>query len=472
MDPPLGGRREAIERELKKLRAEREELDFRIRLLESQLEAGPAGFNGAAAEKGVGDDACGRSGACQSRVGNGFAPDGSLPADMIYRYSRHLLLPDFGVEGQRKLSQSSILVVGAGGLGSPLALYLAACGVGCLGIMDGDDVELNNLHRQIIHKEAYVGQSKVKSAADACREINSSIKVVEYHHTLKPCNALEVARKYDIVVDATDNLPTRYMISDCCVLLNKPLVSGAALGLEGQLTVYHHNGSPCYRCLFPTPPPVAACQRCSDSGVLGVVPGVIGCLQALEAIKVATGVGEPLCGRMLLFDALSARIRVVKLRGSSPDCTHCGENSVFTEEDFQKFDYESFTQSPMSDKAAPSVNVLPESARITCREYKKLADDGEPHLLLDVRPAHHFQIASISPSHNIPLSMLEEKLPALEASLKEAGEGSALVVLCRRGNDSQRAVQLLREKGFANAKDIIGGLQAWGRDVDPDFPVY
>ncbi|NP_001288555.1 adenylyltransferase and sulfurtransferase MOCS3-1 [Zea mays] len=429
----MGGRREAIERELKKLRAEREELDGRIRLLESQLEAGPAGFNGAAAGKGVGDDACGGSGACQSRVGNEFAPDGSLPADMIYRYSRHLLLPDFGVEGQRKLSQSSILVVGAGGLGSPLALYLAACGVGRLGIVDGDDVELNNLHRQIIHKEAYVGQSKVKSAADACRE---------------------------------------YMISDCCVLLNKPLVSGAALGLEGQLTVYHHNGSPCYRCLFPTPPPVAACQRCSDSGVLGVVPGVIGCLQALEAIKVATGVGEPLCGRMLLFDALSARIRVVKLRGSSPDCTHCGENSVFTEEDFQKFDYESFTQSPMSDKAAPSVNVLPESARITCREYKKLADDGEPHLLLDVRPAHHFQIASISPSHNIPLSMLEEKLPALEASLKEAGEGSALVVLCRRGNDSQRAVQLLREKGFASAKDIIGGLQAWGRDVDPDFPVY
>ncbi|AQL01755.1 Adenylyltransferase and sulfurtransferase MOCS3 1 Molybdopterin-synthase adenylyltransferase Molybdopterin-synthase sulfurtransferase [Zea mays] len=445
----MGGRREAIERELKKLRAEREELDGRIRLLESQLEAGPAGFNGAAAGKGVGDDACGGSGACQSRVGNEFAPDGSLPADMIYRYSRHLLLPDFGVEGQRKLSQSSILVVGAGGLGSPLALYLAACGVGRLGIVDGDDVELNNLHRQIIHKEAYVGQSKVKSAADACREINSSIKVVEYHHTLKPCNALEVARKYDIVVDATDNLPTRYMISDCCVLLNKPLVSGAALGLEGQLTVYHHNGSPCYRCLFPTPPPVAACQRCSDSGVLGV-------------------------GRTVLIHliTMSTYNLQVKLRGSSPDCTHCGENSVFTEEDFQKFDYESFTQSPMSDKAAPSVNVLPESARITCREYKKLADDGEPHLLLDVRPAHHFQIASISPSHNIPLSMLEEKLPALEASLKEAGEGSALVVLCRRGNDSQRAVQLLREKGFASAKDIIGGLQAWGRDVDPDFPVY
>jgi len=302
--------------------------------------------------------------------------------------------------------------------------------------------------------------------------------VVDHHHTLKPCNALEIVRKYDIVVDATDNLPTRYMISDCCVLLNKPLVSGAALGLEGQLTVYHHNGSPCYRCLFPSPPPVAACQRCSDSGVLGVVPGVIGCLQALEAIKVATAVGEPLCGRMLLFDALSARIRIVKLRGSLPDCTICGENSVFTEQDFQKFDYEHFTQSPMSDKTAPSVNLLPENARITSRDYKRLVDNGEPHLLLDVRPTHHFQIASISPSLNIPLPMLEEKLPTLKTLLKETGAASAsgkepaLVVLCRRGNDSQRAVQLLRENGFASAKDIIGGLQAWGQDVDPDFPVY
>ncbi|KAL6606715.1 hypothetical protein ACP70R_042368 [Stipagrostis hirtigluma subsp. patula] len=486
-------RREAIAAELERLRAEREELDGRILLLESQLEAGsgapaPTAGEGGAAGRGVGtgDGACGGGVACRRRVGDGFAAAGGLPADMIYRYSRHLLLPDFGVEGQRKLSQSSILVVGAGGLGSPVALYLAACGVGCLGIVDGDDVELNNLHRQIIHKESFVGQPKVRSAADACREINSSIKVVEHNHTLKPCNALEIVQntllencRYDIVVDATDNLPTRYMISDCCVLLNKPLVSGAALGLEGQLTVYHHNGSPCYRCLFPNPPPVAACQRCSDSGVLGVVPGVIGCLQALEAIKVATAVGEPLCGRMLLFDALSARIRIVKLRGSSPVCTVCSENSDFTKVDFEKFDYENFTQSPMSDKSAPSVNLLPESARITCRDYKKLVDSGEPHLLLDVRPAHHFQITSISRSLNIPLSALEEKLPMLQTVLlKDSREASAsdkmspLYVVCRRGNDSQRAVQLLRERGFLSAKDIIGGLQSWARDVDPDFPVY
>ncbi|XP_037459374.1 adenylyltransferase and sulfurtransferase MOCS3-1-like [Triticum dicoccoides] len=463
-------------RELERLRAERDELDARIRLLESELEAGSAAPVSPGA--GVGDGGCvGGGGACQARPG--LADADSLPADMIYRYSRHLLLPDFGVEGQKKLSGSSILVVGAGGLGSPVALYLAACGVGVLGIVDGDDVELNNLHRQIIHQEAYIGRSKVKSAADTCRAINSSIKVVEHHHTLKPSNALEVVRKYDIVVDATDNLPTRYMISDCCVLLNKPLISGAALGLEGQLTVYHHNGSPCYRCLFPNPPPVAACQRCSDSGVLGVVPGVIGCLQALEAIKVASDVGEPLSGRMLLFDALSARIRIVKIRGSSPTCTICAENSVFTQEDFQKFDYETFTQSPMSDKTAPSLNLLPESARITCTEYKGLIDKGEPHVLLDVRPAHHFQIVSLSRSLNIPLSVLEEKLPMLETSMKETMDASAtsdkqpsLYVVCRRGNDSQSAVQLLREKGFHSTKDIVGGLQSWAHDVDPDFPAY
>ncbi|KAG8093858.1 hypothetical protein GUJ93_ZPchr0012g20780 [Zizania palustris] len=466
-----GERRETLVVELERLRAEREELDSRIRTLESQLEASSAAGGDAA---GAGAAAA----ACPRRPGNGFTPYDGLSADMIHRYSRHLLLPDFGVEGQRKLSRSSILVIGAGGLGSPVALYLAACGVGCLGIVDGDDVELNNLHRQIIHKEAYVGLSKVKSAADTCREINSSIMVVEYHHTLKPCNALDIVRKYDIVVDATDNLPTRYMISDCCVLLNKPLISGAALGFEGQLTVYHHNGSPCYRCLFPNPPPVAACQRCSDSGVLGVVPGVIGCLQALEAIKVVTDVGEPLSGRMLLFDALSARIRIVKIRASSAVCTICGENSVFTQEDFQKFDYENFTQSPMSDKSVPSLDLLPESARVTCKDYKKLVNNGEPHLLLDVRPAHHFQIASVSQSMNIPLSALEEKLHMLETSLKETMDASSsnkppsVYVVCRRGNDSQRAVQILHEKGFLSAKDIIGGLQSWAQEVDPDFPIY
>ncbi|OAY72224.1 Adenylyltransferase and sulfurtransferase MOCS3-1 [Ananas comosus] len=280
---------------------------------------------------------------------------------------------------------------------------------------------------QIIHTEAYVGQSKVKSAAASCRAINSSVKVVEHQEALQAKNALDIVEKYDIVVDATDNLPSRYMISDCCVLLNKPLISGAALGLEGQLTVYNHNGSPCYRCLFPTPPPTAACQRCSDSGVLGVVPGVIGCLQALEAIKVAASVGEPLCGRMLLFDALSSRIRTVKIRGRSLYCSICGDNSVFTKEEFQTFDYESFTQSPMSDKSRPKLSLLPDDARITSKEYKEIVDKGESHMLLDVRPAHHFRITSIPHSVNIPLSVLEGEFSKLDSALTSSGRGLCLV---------------------------------------------
>uniref|UniRef100_A0A0E0CSR6 Adenylyltransferase and sulfurtransferase MOCS3 n=1 Tax=Oryza meridionalis TaxID=40149 RepID=A0A0E0CSR6_9ORYZ len=433
-------RAEAIMRELERLRAEREDLDGRIRLLESQLRLGAAPLPPAAA-------------AAEAET------TGSPSADMISRYRRHLLLPQFGLEGQRKLSQSSILVIGAGGLGSPVAMYLAACGVGCLGIVDGDRVELDNLHRQIIHIEAYVGQPKVKSAAAACRA-------------------------YGIVVDATNNLPSRYMISDCCVLMNKPLISGSAVGLEGQLTVYHHNGSPCYRCLYPNPPSSPTSQSCSDNGILGI--RVIGCLQALEAIKVATAVGKPLCGRMLHFDALSSHTRIVKISRSSPTCKVCGENPVFTKEDFVNFDYESFTQSPMSKNSTTrSLNLLPENARVSCRDYKRVLDSGRPHLLVDVRPSHHFQIASMAHSINVPLSLLEEKLPLLRDSAREAAAAAEetasrrdgrqhcpVYVICRRGNDSQVAVQILRENGFLYASDVAGGFESWAKEVDPSFLLY
>ncbi|CAI0437315.1 unnamed protein product [Linum tenue] len=262
--------------ELETLKSAKSDIDSRIRALEAQLR-----------DLNLQKPAVCANGSCHSggsAVGSALAH--GLSPDMIYRYSRHLLLSSFGVQGQSKLVKSSILVVGAGGLGAPALMYLAASGVGRLGIVDHDVVELNNMHRQVIHTEAFIGQPKVKSAAAACRS-------------------------YDIVVDATDNAPSRYMISDCCVVLGRPLVSGAALGLEGQLTVYNYNGGPCYRCLFPTPPPATACQRCSDNGVLGVVPGIVGCLQALEAIKIASAIGEPLSGRMLLLDALSARVRIV-----------------------------------------------------------------------------------------------------------------------------------------------------------------
>ncbi|KAK9269565.1 hypothetical protein L1049_001341 [Liquidambar formosana] len=401
-----------------------------------------------------------------------------LSPDMIYRYSRHLLLPSFGVQGQSSLLKSSILVIGAGGLGSPALLYLAACGVGRIGIVDHDVVELNNLHRQIIHTEAYIGQSKVESAAAACRSINSTIEIVEHKEAFRTSNALEILSKYDIVIDATDNVPSRYMINDCCIVLGKPLVSGAALGLEGQLTVYNYNGGPCYRCLFPTPPPTTACQRCSDSGVLGVVPGIIGCLQALEAIKIASAVGEPLSGRMLLFDALSARIRIVKLRGRSSQCEVCGENAAFTGKQFRDFDYEKFTQSPLSTSPL-KLNLLPTDSRISSKEYNERLVNGEAHILVDVRPAHHFKIVSLPNSVNIPLSSLEARLPEISSALneeeckgKDSGSSAHLYVICRRGNDSQRAVQYLHKMGFTSARDIMGGLESWSHDVDPSFPTY
>ncbi|KAJ0578773.1 putative transferase [Helianthus annuus] len=410
---------------------------------------------------------------------NGVSEFGhDLTPDMIYRYSRQLLLPSFGVQGQSNLLKSSILVIGAGGLGSPALLYLAACGVGKLGMVDHDVVELNNLHRQIIHGEAYIGKSKVESAAAACRSINSTTEIVEHKEALRTSNAIEIVSKYDIVIDATDNAPSRYLISDCCVLLGKPLVSGAALGLEGQLAVYNYNGGPCYRCLFPTPPPTTACQRCSDSGVLGVVPGVIGCLQALEAIKLASLVGEPLSGRMLLFDALSAKVRIVKIRGRSLQCEACGENGL-TQQQFQQFDYEKFTQSPLT--VAPlKLQLLTSDSRISSKEYDELIKKGSPHVLIDVRPSHHYKITSLPKSINIPLANLESRIPEVSSELKSVqesngtlnGSDAGLYVVCRRGNDSQRAVQLLHKLGFTSAKDIVGGLESWAREVDPKFPTY
>ncbi|TMW98774.1 hypothetical protein EJD97_003509 [Solanum chilense] len=417
------------------------------------------------------------SAVCPQPLPNGdLSNSNGLSPDMIYRYSRHLLLPSFGVQGQENLLKSSVLVIGAGGLGSPALLYLAACGVGRIGIVDHDVVELNNLQRQIIHTEAYIGKSKVESAAATCRSINSSTQIVEHREAFRTSNALEIVSKYDVVVDATDNAPSRYMINDCCVVLGKPLVSGAALGLEGQLTVYNYNGGPCYRCLFPTPPPTNACQRCADSGVLGVVPGVIGCLQALEAIKVASLVGEPLSGRMLLLDALSGRFRNVKLRGRSLQCEACGDDAVLTRQTFSEFDYEKFTQTPLSTVPL-KLNFLSADDRISTKEYNEKVRKGDAHILVDVRPSHHYKIVSLPNSMNIPLSTLEGRLPEISAALekevnKENGSNASLFVICRRGNDSQVAVELLHKLGFTSAKDIIGGLESWTHNVDPKFPTY
>ncbi|KAI5071154.1 hypothetical protein GOP47_0013405 [Adiantum capillus-veneris] len=392
----------------------------------------------------------------------------ALDQHMIHRYSRQLLVPAFGVQGQQKLLNSSILVVGAGGLGSSAALYLAAAGIGCLGIVDHDDVELNNLHRQIIHSESSIGHSKVQSAAMACRAINSTLKVVEHHAQLTSCNSVALIKEYDVVVDATDNVPTRYLISDTCVALGKPLVSGAALGMDGQLTVYNYEEGPCYRCLFPVPPPQGACQRCSDSGVLGVVPGIIGTFQALEAIKIASGVGDPLSRRMLILDALSTSIRVVKLRNRNPDCSICSEGSHVTAREIEGLNYESFTGSSLSDKNPKPLSVIPESQRITVKEYHGCLKEGQPHLLLDVREAHQYAISALRGSLNIPLAALKDRLSEVEAASQE----SPVIVVCRRGNDSQLAVKFLRESGKLEAVDIVGGLESWAKDIDPLFPIY
>ncbi|XP_022158874.1 adenylyltransferase and sulfurtransferase MOCS3 [Momordica charantia] len=455
-----------ILQDIETLKSAKSDLERRISALESQLRDLNHHQN-----DGVSNGSC----TSLSTVESGF-PHGLSP-DMIYRYSRHLLLPSFGVQGQSRLLKSSILVVGAGGLGSPALLYLAACGVGRLGIVDHDVVELNNMHRQIIHTEAYIGRSKVESAAATCHSINSTAQIIEHKEALRTSNALEIFSKYDIIVDATDNAPSRYMISDCCVVLGKPLVSGAALGLEGQLTVYNYNGGPCYRCLFPTPPPTTACQRCADSGVLGVVPGIIGCLQALEAIKIASAVGEPLSGRMLLFDALAARIRIVKIRGRSLQCEICGENAKFNAEQFREFDYEKFTQSPLSTSPL-RLKLLEPHSRIGAKEYRDRLGNGEAHVLVDVRPEHHFKIVSLPNSLNVPLGSLEGRLDEIASALKEhsdsssSSDGVQLYVVCRRGNDSQRAVKYLQEQGFDSAKDIIGGLEGWAHEVDPTFPTY
>ncbi|KAJ7541100.1 hypothetical protein O6H91_10G046100 [Diphasiastrum complanatum] len=404
----------------------------------------------------------------------------------ISRYSRQLLVPAFGVKGQENLLKSSILIVGAGGLGSPAALYLAAAGVGCLGLVDHDVVELDNLHRQVIHTEGAVGETKVKSAAAACRAINSFLKVDEHCSGLQASNALDIISKYDIIVDATDNLPTRYLINDACVVMGKPLVSGAALGTEGQLTVYHHGDGPCYRCIFPVPPPTDACQSCSDAGVLGVVPGIIGCLQALEAIKLASGTGEPLSSRLLILDALTTSVQKVKLRGRNHSCIVCGDAPQISRGNLHQFDYEAFTNSLMSDKIPQRKQILPLSHGVSCKEYNRRCEEGELHVLLDVRDTHQYAISALPNSVNVPFSQLKETVSqiqdlakGIDLEVKEdyltevlAQSPRPIYVICRRGHDSQKTVQFLRSNGFPDTFDIIGGLESWTREVDHHFPKY
>ncbi|KAK9793435.1 hypothetical protein WJX73_000576 [Symbiochloris irregularis] len=353
----------------------------------------------------------------------------SLSNHQIKRYSRQLLLPSFGVQAQERLSKASVLVVGAGGLGCPSSLYLAAAGVGHLTIVDHDSVEVSNLHRQISHTEAATGESKALSAAVACMAINSSIQVDAWPTGFKPHNALELVQRHSVVIDASDNSPTRYLLSDACAISKTPLVSGAAIGFDAQLTVYCHGSQgPCYRCIFPEAPMPRACASCSDAGVLGPVPGVIGVLQALEAIKIVTQVGTPLSQTLLLFDGMASSFRSVKIRPKRPTCAACGQQPTITADSLPAYDYTAFTGSTGQQ-----------------------LNGHDQVRVVDVRPVEQFRMAHLPGSVNVPFL---------------ADDSSSFP-----GFVKQRAVALLHEAGVTEAVDIHGGLQAWAA-LDTSFPSY
>ncbi|CAI5778281.1 adenylyltransferase and sulfurtransferase MOCS3 [Podarcis lilfordi] len=412
------------------------------------------------------------------------APGPLLPLSRldIRRYSRQLVLPELGVSGQLRLSGSSVLVVGCGGLGCPVAQYLAAAGVGRLGLVDPDVVELDNLHRQVLHRESRLGTPKARSAASALGELNSRVRCVPYELALSPSNALQLVRDHDVVADCSDNVPTRYLVNDACVLAGKPLVSASALRLEGQLAVYNHRGGPCYRCLFPKPPPPETVTNCADGGVLGVVPGILGTLQALEVIKIASGMGATCHGSMLLFDALEGRFRHIKLRPRDPRCAVCGDHPTVT----ALQDYEEFCGSSATDKCR-ALHLLSGEERVSVEEYKRVLDSRAPHVLVDVRPPVEVDICRLPHALHVSLSKLEGgdegSLKSLRQRIHEARQGAGdsavlpLYVVCKLGNDSQKAVRILQglsQNGLGpiSVKDIRGGLMAWASKIDEEFPQY
>ncbi|XP_004585959.2 adenylyltransferase and sulfurtransferase MOCS3 [Ochotona princeps] len=410
-------------------------------------------------------------------------PKASLSRDEILRYSRQLVLPELGVRGQLRLAGASVLIVGCGGLGCPLAQYLAAAGVGRLGLVDYDVVEMSNLARQVLHGEALAGEAKAFSAAASLRRLNSAVECVPYAQALTPATALDLVRRYDVVADCSDNVPTRYLVNDACVLAGRPLVSASALRFEGQITVYHYDGGPCYRCVFPQPPPAETVTNCADGGVLGVVTGVLGCLQALEVLKIAAGLGPSYSGSLLLFDALGGHFRCIRLRRRRPDCAACGERPTVT----ALQDYEAFCGASATDRCR-SLQLLSPEERISVTDYKQLLDSGAPHLLLDVRPQVEVDICGLPHALHVPLKHLERRdaqslellAEAVRERRRDAREGAALsvFVICKLGNDSQKAVKILQslsdvqELGCLAVQDVVGGLMAWAAKVDGSFPQY
>jgi len=375
-----------------------------------------------------------------------------LTRDELARYSRHLLLPEVGVDGQRRLKAARVLLVGAGGLGSPAALYLAAAGVGTLGIVDFDTVDLTNLHRQLLHGTSDVGRPKLQSAIDRLREVNPHVTVEPHELRLSSANALDLFRQYDLVVDGTDNFQTRYLVNDACVLTGRPNVYGSIFRFDGQVSVFCTEEGPCYRCLYREPPPAGLVPSCAEGGVLGILPGIVGILQATEAIKLILGIGEPLIGRLNLVDALGARQRTVKVR-KDPACPACG-----TRELQSLIDYDAFC----GIGAAPVEAPIPE---ITPRELAERLSRHDELLLIDVREAHEIAIASIPGARLVPLGSFGDAIAGLPRDRD-------LVIMCRSGARSGRAVRQLQAAGVTRAWNLAGGILRWSDDVDPSVAKY
>jgi sulfur-carrier protein adenylyltransferase/sulfurtransferase len=380
-----------------------------------------------------------------------------LSRDEILRYSRHLLIPEVGLEGQKKLLASSVLIVGTGGLGSPVALYLAAAGVGRIGLVDFDTVDTSNLQRQIIHRVGTVGELKVESAKARLHDLNPDVHVDVYNEPFTSENAMRIAKDYDVLIDGTDNFPTRYLMNDLGVLLGKPVVYGSIYRFDGQVSVFYAREGPCYRCLFPEPPPPGLVPSCAEGGVLGVLPGTIGTIQATEAIKLLLGIGSTLVGRLLLYNALDMTFEFVKLK-KNPKCKVCGENPEVTE----LIDYEAFCGVPGYDHEEGSAGM---DWDISVSELAEKLGRGENIRLIDVREPHEVEISSIPGEELIPLGQLAERLPELDSAQE-------MVVFCKTGNRSMRALELLTSAGFKKVKNLKGGINAWAREVDTTLPVY
>ena len=380
-----------------------------------------------------------------------------LTTDDLSRYSRHLILPEVGMEGQQRLKAARVLCVGTGGLGSPLALYLTAAGIGTLGLVDFDVVDASNLQRQIIHSTKDIGRKKIDSAEEKLKALNPAINIVKHETMLTSANALEIMKDYDIVADGTDNFPTRYLVNDACVLLGKPNAYGSIFRFEGQASVFATEEGPCYRCLYPEPPPPGLVPSCAEGGVLGILPGLVGVIQATEVIKLILGKGAPLIGRLLLVDALNMRFRELKLR-KNPECPVCGTNPTVT----KLIDYDHFCGIvPETPQEKNMKNGIPQ---ITVKEFKARRDSGEDIFLLDVREPYEYQIAQIGgtliPQNDVP------------NRLAEIPRDREIVVQCRSGARSQRIAELLKQSGYTQVVNLAGGILAWADEIDAKVQKY